>query len=52
MKASDAMRIKVAVMEVIRSYASVAQGWDIEDEDDFNDFDESLIDVIMERGNA
>lgn len=48
MKASKAVKIKDKIIIIIKQYANLAQNWDIEDEDDFSDFEDAILDDIAE----
>lgn len=48
MKASEAVKIKDKVMAVIESYAYLAKDWGVGEEDDFEDFEDAILDAIAE----
>ena len=46
MRASEAVKIADKVLSETARYAHIAQRWNIKDEDDYNDFRDSIIDII------
>ncbi len=46
MKASKAVKITDLVMLAFNGFAHQAQGWNIEDEDDYEELKETVLDII------
>ena len=46
MKASKAVKITKKVLTEIKTYASLAAGWDIIKEDDYQEFKDVILDII------